>query len=51
MSLRLVPPAPTNPELWASVPNLLFWLERDEEFLWLQSVRAAVEETEKEKVA
>jgi hypothetical protein len=44
----LVPP-PTDAEKWASVLNLLFWLERDEEFVWLRSVRTVVEEAEREK--
>lgn len=48
MRPRLVPP-PTDVEMWDSVLNLLYWLERDEEFRWLKEVRAAVEESEKRK--
>jgi hypothetical protein len=45
-------PPTTDPEMWASILNLLYWLERDEEFLWLQSVRdALVAETESEEAA
>ncbi len=39
---RTETPPVTDPEMWASVLNLSFWLERDEEFVWLQSVRTAV---------
>ena len=34
--------------MWDSMLNLLYWLERDEEFRWLQGVRQVVEEAERE---
>ena len=52
MTLRKQVPRVTDAEKWALVLNLLYWLERDEEFLWLQSVRdALVAETGSEEAA
>ncbi len=48
MSLHTLPPE-TDAEMWASVLNLLYFFERDNEFRWLQSVKKAVEEAEREK--
>lgn len=41
--LRLVSPAPSDPERWKQLMNHLFICEEDELFRWVRSVRAAVE--------
>ncbi len=43
------PPPVTDVEMWAKVLNVLFWWEMDAEYSWLQSVRAVVEEAERER--
>ena len=48
MSLRLVPPLPTDPEMWKRLMNHLYGCEEDELFAWLRSVRAAVLASEEE---
>jgi hypothetical protein len=35
-------PPVTDPERWQRLLNLLFWLERDEDFRWARSVRASI---------
>ena len=46
-SLHLVPPAPTDAENWKKLMNFLFVHEQDQLFVWLRSVRAAVDSAEK----
>ncbi len=44
--------SPSDLEMFASILNLLFLLQRDEEFLWLQSIRhALIGEAESEEAA
>ncbi len=40
------PPPITDPGMWKSLLNLLYRLERDEEFRWLKAVRDEVCEPE-----
>jgi hypothetical protein len=45
--MHLVPPAPTDAENWKKLMNYLFVYERDQLFIWLRSVGAAVVSAEK----
>jgi hypothetical protein len=35
-------PPVTDSEMWRRLLNLLFWLERDDDFRWAKTVKAAV---------
>lgn len=50
MSLRLLAPRPpTDADYWKWLMNFLYLHEQDRLFVWLRSVRAVVEEAEREK--
>ncbi len=42
MSLRLVPPPPTDAENWKRLMNFVYVHEEDALFEWLREVRAAI---------
>ena len=35
-------PPETDPDMWRRLLNLLYWLERDEDFRWAKAVKAAI---------
>jgi hypothetical protein len=45
-ALRLVPPLPDDPYMWKQLMNLCYGAGEDELFVWLRSVREAVEDAE-----
>ncbi len=49
--LRLVPPPVTDELTWRRLLNFLYLHGRDNEFRWLQNVRAALEEAERREAA
>ncbi len=48
-TLKVVPPPPTDAEMWKKLLNFLYLHKQDALFKWAKGVQAAVHDAEREK--